>query len=214
MKQIFLAVLMFAGSAHAQRHEKLPFNYRHAISISPLLLLGPDYTVLAGYEHRIKPNLVLSPEIGFIAGSGYLSGTGNVRESLGFQVRPSVKFLPDVNRSFYLQPQLFYKVVNHRVYDWLGKECVDGVPAYEELTEFTYRRQAFAFNLIAGWMLPTKNRRMAFDLYIGIGIRHRRGHVANDEGCYNAFEMNLFMNENRGTYPNLPAGVRLLFVLD
>ena len=215
MKKLILpALFMVMLSAQAQKKERIPLAYEKAVSFSPLMLLGPDYTLTGGYEKRISPNLVLASEAGIIMGSSYFSNMENSGRAWGILLRPSVKFFMDRDKNFYLQPQLFYKMVNNQLYDWLGKNCVDEVPAYEELQHFTLRRQAFGFNTIAGILVPNKSRKLLFDFYLGLGIRHKTVHVPGDEhSCYipNGFGFGSFDQE--GTFPNVAGGVRLLFVL-
>ena len=138
MKKLILpALLMAMLSAQAQKKERIPLAYEKAVSFSPLMLLGPDYTLTGGYEKRISPNLVLASEAGIIMGSSYFSNMENSGRAWGILLRPSVKFFMDRDKNFYLQPQLFYKMVNNQLYDWLGKNCVDEGPAYEELQHCT-----------------------------------------------------------------------------
>ncbi len=215
MKRFIIpALVLLAFSAKAQKNPKQPIDYKRAVSFSPLLLIGPDFTLLGGYEFRLKDNLVFSPEAGPILGSAYYSNGNNGRGAYGFMVRPSLKFFVNPERSFYMQPQLFYKMVDNRLHDWVGKDCVEDVPAYEELKDFTYRRHAFGFNVIGGILVPNKSRRLIFDFYLGFGMRRKISHVVGDSNdCYDGGGAAFGTGEENGTYPNVPAGVRLLFVI-
>ncbi len=214
MKSFLLAVLALVSLGVTAQNGKAPVEYQKAVFVNPLMLIGPDFTLAGGYEFRVKPSAVISLEAGYIMGSGHFdNGTDNSRSATGFIVRPSVKYFVNTRKNFYLQPQLFYKMVNHKMNDWLGKNCVDDVPTYEERQDFTYRRQAYGFNLIGGVLLPTRSRLM-FDIYFGLGIRHRKvGVVGEPNSCYEPMNM-LSLGEDEGTYPNVPLGLRLLFKLD
>jgi hypothetical protein len=214
MKKLLLPVLLILMvSVKAQKKEKLPVEYENAISISPLMLLGPDYTLTLGYEKRLRPFLVLSTEAGVVMGSAHFS-SGDDPGAWGILIRPSIKFFVNEEKNFYLQPQLFYKMVNHNLYDWLGKNCVNDIHAYEELQEFTYRRQAFGFNAIAGVLVPTRGRKMMFDFYLGLGIRHKTANVADEpDSCYDPVSFGFGTFNQTGTFPNIPGGVRMVFVL-
>ena len=216
MKRILLPVLLL-GSLLVQAQKKRdrpPLDYQRAINASPLMLLGPDYTFTVGYEHRLRPNIVLNSELGMIVGSAYYSTSNNSQGAWGFLIRPSLRLFVNENKNFYLSPQLYYKMVNNRLHDWLGKDCVNEVPAYEQLQDFTLRRQVYGFNAIAGVLVPTKGRKMMFDFYLGFGIRHRTSKVAGEpRSCYDGNNGNFGIVDENGTVPNVPLGVRMVFVL-
>jgi hypothetical protein len=200
-------------SLQAQK-TKPQVEYQNALTLSPLMLLGPDFTLTLGYEHRLKHKLVFSPELGFILGSAYYSTENDSKGSYGFLFRPSLRFFVNEERNFYIQPQLFYKMVDSKLHDWLGKECENDVPAFEQLQDFTYRRQAYGFNMIAGVLVPTKGRKLLFDFYFGLGVRHKTGNVVGEpRSCYDGGGPFFGTTEDDGTFPNVPAGVRLVFVL-
>ena len=206
-------IAFFSLAVHAQKSNP-PVEYQQAVMVNPLMLIGVDFTLAGGYEFRVRPSAVVSLEGGYIVGSGYFdNGTDINTGSSGFLLRPSMKFFVNDRKNFYLQPQLFYKMVNHKMNDWLGKNCVDDVPAYEERQDFKYRREAYGFNLVGGVLLPTRSR-LIFDTYFGLGIRHRDlGVVGEPNSCYRSMGM-LFIGEEEGTYPNVTLGLRLLFKLD
>ncbi|MGZ5287410.1 MAG: hypothetical protein ACXWB9_09515 [Flavisolibacter sp.] len=214
MKSVSFFLLVFISIGSAAQNNKPSIEYQKAVFLNPLMLIGPDFTLAGGYEFRVKPSLVVSLEAGYIMGSGHFdNGTNNSKSANGFVVRPSIKYFVNTRKNFYLQPQLFYKMVNHQMNDWLGKNCVNDVPAYEERQEFTFRRQAYGFNLMGGVLLPTRSR-LIFDIYFGLGIRHRTVGVVGEPGsCYEPMGM-LSIGDETGTYPNVPIGLRMLFKLD
>lgn len=175
MKKILLLLCAFPFFAKAQRAQ--PFTQvSNAISFNPFALIEIDYTALVGYENKLAPKIFLSTEAGYIFSSGYIgSRNGSSSNGTGFLIRPSVKWFVAENNRFYLQPQIFYKQVTHKVYDWLGKDVVNGVPAYEQLQDFKYRRKIIGFNAVSGFVLPLDHRRKGFiDLYFGIGVRYKK----------------------------------------
>ncbi len=209
---LIILISIFSLTAHSQKNKR-PVEYQKAVMVNPLMLIGVDFTVAGGYEFRVRPGAVIALEGGYIVGSGYFDNGSDInKSSSGFLFRPSMKFFVNERKNFYLQPQLFYKIVNHKMDDWLGKDCVDDVPAYEERQEFKYRRQAYGFNFIGGVLLPTRSR-LIFDTYFGLGIRHRElGVVGEPNSCYRVPGM-LLIGEEEGTYPNVTLGLRLLFRL-
>src|SRR4051812_3841319 len=152
MRKFFLPILLIGSlMAHAQK-QKPPLNYKAAFSFSPLALAQIDYTLMFGGEYRLRPGITLVTDIGYIFGSEYMKG--EAKPAVGFVFRPSVKLFVNERNNFYLQPQLFYKQVTHQEYDWLGMECVNGIPTYEALTHFRYRRVVYGVNATAGAVLP------------------------------------------------------------
>jgi hypothetical protein len=214
MKKLLLPALVLLFFVSDAQDDQQKLSYDKAISFSPLMLLGPDYTLTLGYEQRLNENIIIFPELGYIIGSSHLRSSSDVRHTWGFQFRPSVKILVNRKKTFYLQPQLFYKRVDHRLYDWLGKDCVDEVPSYEELKDFTFRRKAYGFNAIAGVMLPNRSRKLIFDFYWGLGVRFKESLVPGEgRNCFQPFNSGIVNLGGNEALPNMPMGMRLVFVL-
>jgi hypothetical protein len=217
MKKLFLLFLTCLSiTVHAQ-HLKSAIDYRFAIHYNPFSLLQVDYTFLPGVEFRAGPKTSIVTEAGYIFSSDYLgSAAQKGRRASGFIIRPSARFYLNDRNSFYLQPQVFYKLVTHRLYDWLGKDCVNEVPAFEELTDFRYRREIYGFNTTAGILVPlSKSANSYLDFYFGLGIRHKSVRIVNEpRSCYD--RRGIFFgngNNDEGTYPSVPLGIKLVFVL-
>ena len=133
---------MFLSAAsllvHAQK-TKDNIDYKTAITFNPSMLLSIDYCFMAGAEYRIKPKMVLALEAGYIFASDKIGNwqnnqnQGQNQKATGFIIRPAIKFFVNEKNTFYFQPQMFYKQVTHHLYDWLGKDVVNGVASYEQL---------------------------------------------------------------------------------
>jgi hypothetical protein len=195
------------------------FDYKTAISFNPFALINVDYTLMAGAEQRLNPKTVLAVEAGYIFASGYI-GQRQRNQNLserGFIIRPALKFFLNDKNSFYLQPQAFYKQVTHHVYDWLGKDVVNGVPSYEQLQNFRYRRKVVGVNAVAGVLVPLDRKGNAYiDFYLGFGVRNKSSKVVGEpHSVYNRRGGILFGDDaDNGTYPSLPGGLRFLFTIN
>jgi hypothetical protein len=223
----FLLVLPFFATAQ-NRHNLFgpvkkvvnssPFTEANqAISFNPFALAEIDFTALAGYENKIRNNLFLSNEAGYVFASAYIPGnnSASVRAS-GFLLRPSVKWFVDKNNKFYVQPQVFYKQVTHNIHDWLGKDAVNGVSSYEQLQDFRYRRKIFGFNAIAGFVLALDQHRNGYiDLYFGAGVRTKKNTIVREpRSVYQNHSNGFFTGDpDNGVFPSLPIGIRFIFVL-
>ncbi|MFL5811403.1 MAG: hypothetical protein ACJ749_17905 [Flavisolibacter sp.] len=214
MKQTTLLLFLFTFYFAAAQKQKQMVMYGTAIHFSPLALIQVDYTVLVGGEYRLKPNLGLVADIGYIFGSAYLDPEDN--QASGFVFRPSIRFYSGRRNNFYVQPQIFYKLVTHKVQDWLGMDCDNGVAAFQQLKEFKYRRNIYGLNATIGRVFPLDTKNRAFvDLFIGLGLRYKKSSVVgNDCSCYQPTSI-LFTEEDpdNGFFPSLPGGVKLVFAL-
>ncbi|HEU4470300.1 MAG TPA: hypothetical protein VFR58_04390 [Flavisolibacter sp.] len=215
MKTYILLLLLLPLGAAAQQRDPGP-DYTKAISFSPLALAQIDFTMMLGAEYRLRPGFSLYTDAGYIFSSAYLTDGGNSRGASGFIIRPAARFYLRGRSLFYLQPQVFYKQVTHRLHDWLGKNCVEGVPAFEQLQDFRYRRQAYGFNGVVGALVPLSRRdRVFFDFYLGLGVRYKKNAVVKEPNC--CFDRGGFVttiNRDEGSFPSIPAGVKLVIAVD
>ena len=213
MKKLILLLLVAATFTATAQEQRRPVIYKKAISLSPLALADIDHTLLLTGEYRLKPNLALVTDVGYIFASYYLS---NIKSTWGINFRPSIRYYYGRRNKGYLQAQGFYKMVNYTVNDWLGKDCVNGVPTYEKQQDFIYRKSVTGFHLTAGAVLPlSPTHKWLIDLYAGLGVRHKNHKLVNEpNACYNINGGLFDLNRQNNTTLSLPAGVKLTYVLD
>lgn len=225
MRILFVSALLLAGFIRAdaqkyngrQRDPKPSVEYLSAIHFNPFALVQIDFTILAGVEYRPKPGIGLVTEIGYIFASGYLGNDGNgaADPASGFIIRPSARFYVNDRKTFYLQPQIFYKQVTHKQSDWIGKDCVNGIPSYEAFEDYKYRRQVFGGNATAGVLVPLSRKQTSFiDFYFGLGVRYKTGKIVQQPRSCIEEDINgtVFTSED-GTFPSLPLGIKLVFAI-
>jgi len=211
MKKTLATLLLCATLCAAG--QKLPIDYKTALSFNPSVLVGTDYTAMVGIEHRISENTGLVLDAGYLFYSSYFE-IERVRNTSGFSLRPGIRRYFGRRLKEYLQVQAYYKHANYFIYDWLGKECVNEVPSYEQLKEFTYRKQTLSFNLMAGELFQFSDR-LAGELYVGIGIKIKRQGPTESNACYRnqANDVVFNMYRERSVGPNIPVGFKLLYLL-
>ncbi len=186
------------------------FTYKTAVSFNPTVLIGTDVTVMFGAEHRLKHNLALVLDAGYVFQSSYFNDENVVKNSRGFNLRPGVKLYTREEKRFYLQLQVFYKQVDYQIYDWLGKSCVNGIATYEQLQNFTYRKKAASINFLTGRVFRISDA-VLLELYGGLGVKIKNQKPLETASCYRINEgvgfVNIF-NEHSVT-PNVPFGIKI-----
>ncbi len=211
MIKIFSVLFTCAALSAGAQSTHSVFKFKTAASFNPTLLIGPDYTAMFGMEQRMKNKIAFVLDAGYVFGSAYLNGENVVKRVSGFNLRPGVKLYTKENKRFYLQMRVFYKQVNYKIYDWLGKSCVNEIPAYEQLQKFTYRKKAISFNFMAGTLFRLSDA-VLLDLYEGLGIKFKNQQPTEATACYRNNERGILLNvfrENSVT-PNLAIGIKLL----
>jgi hypothetical protein len=156
----------------------------------------------------------LVADVGYTFASIFLQGNSGKPVASGFLFRPGVKFYTSHKRGFYIQPQVFFKQVTHRVFDWLAKDVNSSVP-WQQLQDFRYRRQAVGGNAIFGRMREIgRSDRFYADAYIGFGVRYRTFGVVGEKNSRYDARMGGFLRLNEpGWAPSLPMGLRLVMKL-
>lgn len=216
MKKLLLVMSLFPLLIQAQNYTTFP-KARHAISVNPFALAQLDYTILAGYDIRLKHRLYLSTEAGYIFSSSYIESMDNPSTNgSGFIIRPSVKWFHGITQKFYVQPQVFFKQFTHAGEDWIGKNAVNGVPAYEQYQQFRYRRNIWGINFIGGFAFPLGPKGKTFmDAYCGLGVRYKKSIVVGEpRSIYREPSFSFFANGiDQGWLPSFPAGLRFCYVI-
>ncbi len=211
MKKIFQIIFCCCVVIYATAQSPSVFDFTRVNSFNPSLLVGPDYTVMFGVEQRLKSKLALVLDAGYIFQSSFFQGEHVLKGVSGFNLRPGVKLYTKENKRFYWQMQVFYKQVNYKIYDWLGKSCVNEIPTYEQLQNFTYRKQTVSINVMVGTLFRISDA-ILLELYEGLGIKFKNQQPTEATACYRNNERGIFLNffrENSVT-PNLAIGIKLL----
>jgi hypothetical protein len=230
MQKLFLGVLFLLGSIHAFTQNNKADNINgDVLTIQPkqwLLKMNPlnffdfEPTIVLGAEYRLKNNIAISLDAGYVLTSLIES---DFYRADGFMIKPGIRYYLPATKRTYVEAELMHKQVNYQKLDWLGMGCVNDVPSYTELRRFTQRKNVTAFNIKIGRMasvVSTKkgnnfNRSLFVDYYFGLGVRYKRYSLvhAPDNSCYE-FPV-VFGDANttesvRSIWPNFTLGFRIV----
>lgn len=200
-----LSILVFA-----QKQVVLP--YTTAVSFSPLALADGDRAVMIGGEYRLKQHWAIVADAGYVFTSNYFDA---IKKVSGINARSSIRYYYGRHKQEFLQAQIMYKHINYSMYDWLGKNCVNDVPAYDELQDFTFRKKVWGFNMIAGEIIPIFSNQFFLEIYAGIGVRYKRQDIANvDNACYDYDQIGTVNVYNDKVWmPSIPFSIKLAYVV-
>ena len=175
------------------------------------LLDGFDNNLSFGIEKKFTRKVSFAFDAGWVFHSGYLSMS---KKTSGIILRPSVRLYPNPDRNGFMEVELHYKSVLYTLEDWVGRECTNDVPAYDEFTSFRYRKQAYGFHLRGGYKGAFDREKLFWiEFSGGLGLRWKtQGLHREPESCYNRngglFELDAVENQAR---PVFPITVRLLY---
>lgn len=216
MKRYFFMLMMnTALSVHAQFAET-SINKNHlagrfnATGLVDVL----DMNLTLGAEKRLGNNLSLAIDAGWIFFSRRYD---DIKGTNGLLLRPSVRIYPGKSQ-FYVEGEFHFKHVTYRIEDWLGRETVNGVPAYEQLSTFRLKKNVIGPHIKLGRQIAVfKNPNLMLDIYLGVGVHFRRYKLAGQpNGSFYNFRNDfsrIVIGETQQQFA-LPAGVRLIYKLD
>lgn len=210
MKALFALLLVGAAFGVAAQQNQSLFDFKTAATANPMVLLPIDNTAMLGVEQRLANGLALLLDAGYVFNSQYFDR--GVLEGLdGFMLRPGLKYYGKQKREASIQFQVSYKQVNYRLHDWLGKGCVNDIPAYEQRQRFTYRKKTLAFNLLGSWLFRLSDGAL-LELYTGLGVKLKHQRPTEDGACYRSAERNFVYSpfRERSITPTLPLGIKIL----
>jgi hypothetical protein len=183
--------------------------------ISPLALVEFEPTINVGAEYRLTKSVAISLDAGYILNNWIASNTKNAN---GFMLKPAIRYYLWKEKRFYTEAEFMYKQVNLQKLDWLGINCVNSVPSYEEFRKFTLQKNIYAFNAKFGRVdaLSKNNDKVSIDYYIGLGTRNKQYKLINEAKSTRYFlgtrngRLN-YENSKTEIWPNLTLGVRIVF---
>lgn len=208
MRKLLYFSLALVVTMQAKAQKDSLFYYKSAISVTPLMIVPPDATLMGGYEYRLAPKMTAVLDAGLVFASTYYFNNG---KALGYHLRPMLRFYTNRRNNFYLGPQFMFKSVTHYLTDWVTHSG----GAYTEYRSFRYRRFVGGVNVVTGVTLPAFHNSMFFDLYAGLGFRWKTSRVAGHEDFTYRPETAFGLDtETEGeVLPSLPLGFRLIFPL-
>jgi len=185
------------------------FNYKTAVSFNPSVLAGLDYTAMFGAEYRWKEKFAFTLDAGYVFYSDYFRQ--GVKGTSGFSIRPGIKIYPATERQYYFQFSIFYKQVDYKIYDWLGKDCVNQIPTYEQLQDFRYRKKTLSFNILRGRNFRI-NDYIIVELYAGLGVKIKDQGPTEKFACYRNLEAGIINRtfQDHQVTASVPIGIKVV----
>ncbi len=163
----FLAVSCCAfsqGSEGGVPQQKLlaRFNF---LGIADVL----DENFCVGLEYRFHPNWAMGTDVGWIFFSRYIAQNKGAN---GILARPFIRYYPRKNGGGFIEAELHYKYVSYKIENWVGREPVNNIPAYEEFTTFHYKKNAAGIHIKGGFQLDLgRDGKFKFEFTGGVGVR-------------------------------------------
>lgn len=216
MKYAFFAALGCVLFFSVAAQKKVPVNktYSQQLRLQPLALVDPfESSVRFGMDIMLKPKLSVGADASiYFAADGYTKPLG------GFAIAPAVRWYQNDRLGSYFETVLLYKHTERKETEWLGMDCVNGVPAYEKYD--TYKRRKDVLDLSVRFGLRESlfgSPNWCIELFVGVGVRYKMYSIkysepntcllANDEIMINFFSNN--PNPTNHAFFSVPAGLRL-----
>jgi hypothetical protein len=167
-----------------------------------------DFSISTGYQYHLNEQITVASDAGLYLYSRYYE---NTKSTFGYQLRPAVRFYTAKQGTFYIELEMMYKQLTHRIHDFIGREANGTVAAYEELTDFKYRRKILGTAAKFGVFTNLdRDKKFFIDIYAGIGLRTKRFKLVNEPNSIYRTDASFFNTDvENTTYPSIPIGVRL-----
>lgn len=216
---LFCWIGMCVYTAGAQDQKKKAGNYQFAVRISPLGLVDPVETNFsAGVEKKLRPAFSVGGDAAIYIARDVLAER---RPMSGFHLRPTVRWYSGKKMKGFTELVLMYKHTVRKENDWLGMDCVNGVPAYQKFTSYKNIRDVVDVSFRAGLQEQLfDSDKWMFEFYIGLGVRqkfHRIKYSEPNTCAVNEFNVffPLFDPAATGSYTTvtIPLGIRLVYII-
>lgn len=207
-----LLCVYFTITTSAQKNHSVP--PAHTLRLNPLGLIDVvEPNISVGYVYRFSDNWAIGSDLAWVFYSRYFEQT---KHADGFIFRPAIRKYIGRRKQSFFDAELHYKYVVSTIEDWLGRDCVNGVAAYEEFTTFHYLRQSIGTNLKFGEELSlSRNNKFWLEYYLGLGFRWNFQKVLNETNCCYIYATNpvgIQKDDGHFTFA-VPFGLRLLYKL-
>lgn len=197
-----------SGVEHLRGSEKAVFKTELVGRINFLGMLdGYDRNASIGAEYQFSSQWAAGLDAGYIFWSDYVQRNQGVR---GVILRPFIRYYFKEKRTGFLEAHLHYKKVAYKVTDWIGRDVVGGVAAYEEFSSFDFNKRVIGFSFLIGDKFNlSKDKKVRFEPYVGLGFRFKK--QVSENGTYQPRRTVFGASfEPDYIYTALPMGVRVV----
>jgi hypothetical protein len=190
--QLLILSLHFAFAQTTSFQKSLYARFNFLGVIDPI-----DHNVSFGAEYVFRSKLSVGADVAYIFASDYIY---DIKKTRGILFRPFLRFYPNGKPDFFIHAEAHYKFVSYTLEDWVGKDPVNGVPAYEEFQKFQYRKRVMGIHVLTGERFSiSKNKLLSMEVTAGLGIRWRK-QFAKDV-LYDPFSAELFQRKLTAVVP-------------
>ncbi len=210
---ISLCCLLLAENTFSQKWKDLEAKDKIVrFNISDLFPLQ-DGSISFGYQYFVKNNLAIALDAGYVF---YGVTNPNVfAKNRGMYIKPSLRYYPKKKFFLELESKIFLTKVTTTVTDWLGKNCVNEVPSFDEYKQFKFVKKSPTLNIIIGtqkWLLKKYN--LSAEPYAGVGVIFNNAYLENEpNSCYgisNNISEVITSNIKKEILPNITLGCRII----
>lgn len=176
-----------------------------------------DLSLTVGGEYSYAANKSMILDVGYIMASVLGDASWDMNSATGIVLKTTHRwYYGKGKQGSFVDIEAGFKTAKYKGQEeWVGRDVVNGIPAYEELMQVTSRKDVFTFGARMG-------KRIAFsptgpvnlELWWGLGIRYRHYYLNLPEGSQweppRPWIFNPF-NYDESWFPDFQMGLRLTF---
>ena len=198
---------------HAQKFDFNPYidSSKLCLRLNTLDLLDVlDGNISIGGEYRFNKTWAITMDAAYIFYSAHFN---NCKTAHGVILRPALRLYTGRLKDQFFDVQLHYKEVMYKIDDWIGRDVVNNVPAYEQKTLFRYYKKNIGIQIIRGQQKYISSR-CRLEIYLGVGLRFRWQHPYQEpNSIYRPANADLTSTKSESVLPAFPAGIRLVYAI-
>jgi hypothetical protein len=180
------------------------------LRLNPLGLMDfNDNNISTGAEYRFKNKWSATADIAYI----FDASIDNLQSTRGWIFRPAVRKYYGRQLNQYLEGELHYKYVAYTLEDWVNRNAVNGVPAYEQYTQYKLIKHVAGIQVKVGRQENVVKDWLWVELYAGLGVRAKWQDTDLPPGSTATMRRPLYNDLDRkfSVFPSFPLGLRVLF---
>ncbi len=170
-----------------------------------------DGNISAGGEYIFRSQWSAGLDAAYIFYSDYVQS----KNVSGFIARPFVRYYTKPTQKTFFQFEIHYKHVGYSgLEDWVERDIVNGVPAYQEYIKYKWKKTVAGMNFEYGNRSAlSRNHKLNLETYIGLGLRWRN--QGADESYFPQAKtiFNGSVDAGKETQFVIPMGFRLVYLI-
>lgn len=213
MKKLFLLIILSVNYmllSGQQQHKQPAFPWSVRFNFTGLA--DPyDGNISIGAEYAVGSRLSVIADFAYIF---YARFPSEILSASGVLIRPVIRYYMSNSPIIFFEAAPFYKHAGYKMEDWVGKDCINGIPAYKQYQKYIFRRRVLGLNLQAGIQaVLSKDKALRLEFYTGLGIRIKWEDIKDDSRAC-PLGRQIFGGNNTKepqVLPGFPQGIRLVY---